>query len=231
MKHFFKELDYQKTSLGELVLRCRKSPSVSELVYEAKLDNDMLMSSSVNVSEKALATLVLNQRKDRQLDVLIGGLGLGYTAAAALEYPNVKRIEVVELLAPVIEWHKKRLIPLADVLLDDSRCSLIQADFFEYINPVHKDSQYDAILLDIDHAPDCVLQQTHSEFYRSEGLQNIAGCLRPEGIFALWSAWQPPAEFFNAIKSVFTKVGEHQISFLNPHMHKTYTNWIITAEK
>ncbi len=80
------ELDYQKTPLGELVLRRRRSPSVpDEPVYEVKLGDEMLMSSSVNVSERALATLALDQWGDGPCDVLVGGLGLGYTAAAALD--------------------------------------------------------------------------------------------------------------------------------------------------
>ncbi len=66
------------------MLRRRRSPSVpDELVYEVAFDHEMLMSSSVNTSERALATLVLDGRKDKLLDVLIGGLGLGYTVAAA----------------------------------------------------------------------------------------------------------------------------------------------------
>ena len=74
----FEELDYQKTLLGELVLRRRSSPSLpGELVYEVTIDGEMLMSSTVNASERALARLALEGRDDRPLDVLVGRLGLG----------------------------------------------------------------------------------------------------------------------------------------------------------
>ena len=173
MEHSIEELDYQKTHLGELILRRRRSPSVSEMVYEVKLNDEMLMSSSVNASEKALATLAVEPRKDRPLDVLVGGLGLGFTAAAVLEYTNVKHLEVLELLSPVIKWHRDRLVPTADTLIADSRCSIIEGDFFEYVGPANADRKYDAILLDIDHAPDCLLQRSHGSFYEVNGLQNL----------------------------------------------------------
>jgi len=230
MAHLFEELDYQKTPLGELVLRRRQSPSVLELVYEVTLDHEMLMSSSVHASEKALATLALEPRKDRSLEVLVGGLGLGCTAATALEYPNIRRLVVIELLAPVITWHRNRLVPLADTLIDDPRCSLVEGDFFEHVGIAHPDRQYDAILLDIDHSPDCWLQPRHCRFYTSDGLQNMARCLRPAGIFAIWSAWKPAAEFLDALGVVFPSVQEHEISFLNPHINEMDSNWVVTAE-
>jgi hypothetical protein len=80
------ELDYHQTPLGELILRRRLSPSApGEPVYEVKLNDEMLMSSVVNASERAMARLALELLADRPCDVLVGGLGLGYTAAAALE--------------------------------------------------------------------------------------------------------------------------------------------------
>jgi spermidine synthase len=231
MEQLFEELDYQKTALGELVLRRRRSPSVpDELVYEVTINHEMLMSSSVNSSEQALATLALEPLTDQPLDVLVGGLGLGYTAAAALDYPNVRRLDVVELLAPVIGWHRSRLLPLADKLLEDSRCSLIEADFFDYVGPDRGDRLYDVILLDIDHAPDCFLHPRHREFYTTGGLENLARCLHRGGIFAIWSAWDPPAAFREALRAVFHTVQEHELPFVNPHMNKTDTNWVITAK-
>ena len=195
MALLFEELDYQKTPLGELVLRRRSSPAVpDDLVYEVTIDGEMLMSSTVNASERALARLALEGRDDhRPLDVLIGGLGLGYTAAEALEHPNVQRLVVIELLAPVIAWHCKRLVPMADTLMDDQRCFLVAGDFFEHVGQTAPEQQYDAILLDIDHSPDSWLQARHGDFYSTAGLRGLAGCLRLGGVFALWSAWMTRA--------------------------------------
>ncbi|MBE0535101.1 MAG: spermidine synthase [Phycisphaerae bacterium] len=229
MAQYFKELDYQKTPLGDLVLRCRRSPSVpDELVYEVTINHEMLMSSSVDTSERELARLALEGKKDRPLDVLIGGLGLGCTAAAALDYANVRRLVVIELLEPVIAWHRNRLVPMADKLMDDPRCTLVEGDFFEHVGP-DSDHRYDAILLDIDHTPECWLHDRHRGFYTSTGLGALARCLRPAGIFAIWSAGRPAAEFMDALAAVFPSVHEQEIAFFNPHLNENYSDWVITA--
>jgi spermidine synthase len=228
----FEELDYQMTPLGELILRRRRSPSVTdEWVYEVKLDHEMLMSSSVNVSEQALARLALEGRGQRPCDVLVGGLGLGYTAATALEYPNVRRLVVMELLAPVIAWHRNRLVPMAGRLLDNPRCSIVEDDFFQYVarDARTERERYDIILLDIDHSPDSWLHARHAGFYSEAGLRALADCLRPEGVFGLWSASKPPAEFLDLVGRVFPVCTSHEAPFFNPHMNETDSNWVVIA--
>ncbi len=230
MARTLEELDYQKTPLGELVLRRRRSPSVADdWVYEVTLDHEMLMSSTVNVSERALATLAFEAMGRPPRDVLVGGLGLGYTAAAALECPSVQRLVVVELLAPVIAWHRKRLVPMAGTLIDDPRCSFVEDDFFSLWASGPGGQRYDAILLDIDHSPDSLLEAGHAEFYSVAGLKGLASDLRPGGVFALWSAWKPPVEFLDAMRTVFASVRSHEVSFFNPHVNETDSNWVLVA--
>lgn len=229
-----RELDYQLTPLGPLVLRCRRSPHVPDgLVYEVKLDDEMLMSSSVNESERALARLALGGRGEAPCDVLIGGLGLGYTAAAALEYPHVRRVDVVELLAPVIEWHRARLVPAAAGLLGDPRCSFIQGDFFEHVTAGATGARrrYDAILVDIDHSPDFLLHPRHGGFYTGPGLASLAGHLRPGGVFGLWSAEEPSADFLALLGGVFAGIRVHEVTFFNPHVRESDRNWIVIADR
>ncbi len=226
------ELDYQKTPLGELVLRRRLSPSVpDEPVYEVKLGDEMLMSSSVNVSEKALATLSLRQWGEKPCDVLVGGLGLGYTAAAALNHTCVRSLVVIELLAPVIKWHTSRLVPAAGLLLDDPRCSLLQGDFFAHVASGGPGGLYDVILLDIDHSPEDWLQDRHGEFYTEEGLRGLMEHLRPCGVLGLWSTFEPSTSFLSLLDSVATGAQSHEVSFFNPHLDETVSNWIVVASK
>ncbi|HHH76516.1 MAG TPA: spermidine synthase [Phycisphaerae bacterium] len=230
MSLFYEELDYQKTAIGELVLRRRKSVSVAdEFVYEVTIDGEMLMSSTVNDSELALARLALKALGDRQVDVLVGGLGLGCTAAGALEYPNVRKLTVVELLEPVISWHRERLVPLGCKLMDDSRCSLVAGDFFEHVSSPSSNHQYDAILLDIDHSPSSWLRERHKDFYNAAGLQGLANCLHPNGVFALWSAWKPETAFLDVLGEVFPSVQNHEIPFFNPHVNEMDSNWVVIA--
>ena len=125
-----RELDYQQTQLGELILRARKSIAVPDtIVYEVKLNDAFLMSSVVNDSERALARLALEAAGSQVCDVLVGGLGLGYTAAEALTYETVRRLDVVEYLQPVIDWHDRGIVPTAQCLTGDPRCHLMQGDF------------------------------------------------------------------------------------------------------
>ena len=227
------ELDHRKTPMGELVLRRRCSPSVPhELVYEVKLDDEMLMSSTVNASERALARLTLERRSDEPCDVLVGGLGLGYTAAAALEFACVRRLVVVELLTPVIAWHLSRLVPAASALLDDPRCTFVEGDFFKHVAPgasAEFGGGYDAILLDVDHSPESWLQPRHGGFYTAGGLSGLAEHLRPSGVFGIWSASEPSQQFLDLLESVLPDVRSHEISFFNPHVGETDSNWVVVA--
>lgn len=163
--------------------------------------------------------------------MLVGGLGLGYTAAEALTFPCVRTVVVIELLAPVISWRQRRLVPAASLLLDDPRCSIVQADFFELMSPGGTESRYDAILLDIDHSPDSWLHERHAEFYTASGLSGLMACLRPGGVFALWSAFEPTQQFLDSLQSVSRSVQLHEVSFANPHLGSTDSNWIMLAGK
>ncbi|MEX2672055.1 MAG: hypothetical protein WD294_08105 [Phycisphaeraceae bacterium] len=233
MAKTIEELDYQQTPMGDLILRRRTSVSLpGTMVYEVKLNGDFLMSSLVNTSEKALADLALELLRDRPCDVLVGGLGLGCTAQAALAYANVHHVHVVEYLEPVIAWHKNRLVPAADQLMDDPRCELIHGDFFEHVGegPSHSELRYDAILLDIDHSPESLLDSRHGRFYASDGLVHLTKHLRPGGVFALWSADPPPGFLLDRLKQVFASVDSHVVEFNNPLLHEQDENTIVVAQ-
>src|SRR5210317_1970198 len=113
----FEEIDYQKTPLGELILRKRTVLSLeNEEIYEIILGNAFLMSSMFTVVEQELSRFGLKAAMEsfpgEKLDVVVGGLGLGYTARAALEFEEVGSLQIVDYLKPVIEWHEKELVPL-----------------------------------------------------------------------------------------------------------------------
>jgi len=127
----FQELDYRQTALGELVLRRRQALALDgREIFEVKLNDEYLMSSMFHEAEVALADLGLSELEGEDWDVVVGGLGLGYTAAAALKYNQVKRMIVVEALAPVIEWHRRKLVPNGVLLSEDARCCYYHEDFF-----------------------------------------------------------------------------------------------------
>ena len=217
----FEELEWQDTALGEIVLRRRVEPTLEIDVYEVKLGEEFLMSSLFTVAEVELARLGLAEVSADGIDVLVGGLGLGYTAAAALEDPRTQTLTVVEAIAPVIGWHQRELLPDTAGLATDPRTRLHEGDFFALVGgdvgfAVDLPDRYDAILLDIDHTPRHVLHPSHSSFYTSSGLNSMRRHLKPLGVFALWSDDPPDQDFMTILAGVFTNASVHIVSFPNP---------------
>ena len=103
------ELDWQPTRMGDLTLRRRTDPATGELIYEVKLGEEFLMSSLFTVAEEELSTLGLAAASGDRLDVLVGGLGLGYTAVTALADARVQRVDVIDALPAVIDWHQREI--------------------------------------------------------------------------------------------------------------------------
>jgi len=236
MKPIFEELDYQKTRMGELVLRRRIMLSLKgREIYEVKLGEEFLMSSLFHDSEVALANIGLGALGGTGWDVVVGGLGLGYTAVAALQFKQLKRLVVVEALAPVIEWHRRGLVPNGDTLTHDDRCEYHHADFFALargngFDPVAKGTIFDAILLDIDHTPEFWLHSSHKDLYSTEGMRHLKSFLRPNGIFALWSNDPPKDTFIDLLSSVFTSAEGHMVQFDNPLLQEVATAGVYVAK-
>ena len=115
----FEELDYRPTPIGALSLRRRRELKLGVDVFEIKLGDEFLMSSLFTASEIALARLGLAGLSEPGLDVVVGGLGLGYTAKAVLEHQKVASLLVIEALEAVIDWHTQGLVPLGPELTGD----------------------------------------------------------------------------------------------------------------
>jgi spermidine synthase len=224
----FEEIDYWPTPLGDLVLRRRRDPRIGDTeIFEVKLGEEFLMSSLFHASEQALADLCLaalrNAGRPGPWDVVVGGLGLGYTADAALKHPEVAALDIIELFEGVIDWHRQGLVPLGVSISRDERVRLVQADFFARIKePLGLDlnlpgRQYDALLVDIDHSPDFPLDQQNSPFYQVEGLATTLAHLKPGGVFGLWSDAPPDAAFEARFAQVFESPAAQTVCFDNPY--------------
>ncbi len=224
------ELAYHKTDLGELVLRRREEPRLQNReVFEVKLGEEFLMSSLFTEAEKELANLGLKDLGG-ELNVVVGGLGLGFTAVAALENENVRSLLVIDKFQEVINWHKQNLVPLGKVLSEDKRCELRQGDFFELARTgFDKTRKFDAVLLDIDHSPEHFLDEKNESFYGVEGLKSLRKQLKDGGVFALWSNDPADEIFTRHLKSVFGKANAHNIEFANPYTNSTSVNSVYVA--
>lgn len=214
MAPLFEILDLQDTSLGQLCLRRRELLSrPGKIITEVTLDQIFLMSSYHTESECALAELGLRVHGGSGLRVLIGGLGLGYTAEAALESERVAHVEVVEFLRPVMDWLERGWLPTGPTLESDSRFELTQDDVYERLLRPGQATE-DVILIDVDHAPDEPLAPANRTFYTIEGLASVASHLRPGGVLAVWSTFPHPA-FETTLQAVFEHVQVETVTWWN----------------
>ena len=225
MSDKFEELDYQQTHLGALILRRRREPIAGgQEVFEIKIDDAFLMSSLFTTGEIALADLALGRLETKGIDVVVAGLGLGFTADAVLKHDAVDSLIVIEALEAVIAWHRVGLVPLGHELSSDARCRLIQGDFFamahpasDGFDPLEAERQFDAVLVDIDHSPSHVLDDRNKAFYTRAGLRGLERRLRPGGVFAMWSNDPPDLEFARVLKEVFAVSRAEIVEFPNPY--------------
>ena len=221
MSSRFEELDWQLTPIGAVSLRRRHDPVFDVEVYEVKLDDDYLMSSLFTVGEVEVAKLALADLAGTDLDVALGGLGLGYTALTVLEDSRVRSLIVVEALSAVIDWHERALVPAGPVLTADPRCRFVLGDFMAMniagsgLDPQTPGRRFDAIIVDIDHSPSHLLHPSHAAFYAQSGLRRLAGHLRPGGAFALWSNDPPEPDFLATLGGAFATVDAEIVHFRN----------------
>ena len=145
---------------------------------------------------------------------------------------------VIEVMEPVIDWHRRSLVPLGKELTSDPRCTLVHADFFELatssngsFDHTNPDKLVHAVLLDIDHSPSHWLNEGNSTFYTEQSLHKLAGKLHPGGIFGLWSNDPPDAEFINLLDTVFQSSESHIVSFSNPYTGDESSNTVYLAYK
>ena len=235
MSLYFEGLDYRPTPIGALSLRRRRELSLGVDVFEVKLGEEYLMSSLFTASEIALARLGLAELSGADLDVVVGGLGLGYTAQAVLEHEAVKSLVIVEALDAVIDWHEKGLLPLGPALTADPRSRFVLGDFFalaaskEGFDPDAPARRFDAILVDIDHSPDSLLDPQNADFYQPSGLKRLAAHLHAGGVFGLWSNELPDESFTARLAEVFATARAERVTFHNPLQNRDFTQTVYLA--
>jgi spermidine synthase len=192
------------------------------------------MSSRFTVAEVEVARIALAALPDGELDVVVGGLGLGYTAQTVLDDPRVRSLVVVDALEAVISWHERGLVPVSVSSSSDPRCRLVLGDFFamsagDGFDPVEPDRLYDAVVVDIDHSPRHLLHPDNAAFYAEPGVRRLAGRLRPGGVFTLWSNELPDADYLAVLRSVFDDVDCQVVRFDNPLQGREATNSVYLA--
>ncbi|GGY41248.1 polyamine aminopropyltransferase [Parvularcula lutaonensis] len=221
MASLFEELDYAATPIGPITLRRRFDPTLRKDVFEVKLGEEFLMSSAYTASEVALSKLALDRLEGENLDILVAGLGLGYTAKTALDDPKTGKLLIVEYLEPVIDWHRRGLLPMGTAIPGDPRTEFVLGDFFRLVEGQRFGSasgpqSLDAILVDIDHSPEALLSDHSRPFYSKESLERLSTMLRPGGIFGLWSDDPPDERFTQILEASFGSATAEPVTIERP---------------
>ncbi|MCK4509547.1 MAG: hypothetical protein KAU27_13435 [Desulfuromonadales bacterium] len=180
--------------------------------YSISIDGtNTLMSTWAHQSEDALAELACRKIVGRaQPRVLIGGLGMGFTLAAALRHLGADaEVVVAELVPGVVAWNRGVLGKYADHPLQDERTTVREGDVAKVMRAKRK--AYDAILLDVDNGPKGLTRKKNDWLYSSDGLITAYEALRPEGILAVWSA-APSRNFMERLRKVGFKVKQSRVS-------------------
>ncbi len=161
-----------------------------------------LMNSRAHGSEEALARLACDRLKsDDKAQILVGGLGMGFTLAAALDSVSpLAQVTVAELIPAVVEWNKGPLGQCAGQPLRDTRTRVHIGDVAELLD---RAQSFDAIMLDVDNGPEGLTHSDNQWLYSLEGLKALYKTLRPEGIAAIWSAGPDPLFIIRLKKSGF----------------------------
>ncbi|MGH6781911.1 MAG: spermidine synthase, partial [Sphingomonadaceae bacterium] len=156
--------------------------------FSIMLGGNELMNSRLSGSEEALATLACERIRGKpQPDMLIGGLGMGFTLRAALaELGGEARVTVAELVPAVVAWARGPMAEIFGESLVDPRVRVVEADVGSLIGAVRV--TYDAILLDVDNGPDGLTHASNDRLYSAKGLSAAKAALRPGGVLAIWSS-------------------------------------------
>lgn len=184
-----------------------------------------LMSSRKHGSEDALAELGCRHLSEQHgARVLIGGLGMGFTLASALQQlAEDAEVVVAELIPAVERWNREYLGHFAGHPLDDPRCHIRIADVATILQTEH--AAFDAILLDVDNGPEGLTHHDNNWLYSLEGLQAALSALRPGGVLAVWSAG-PDSEFSRRLRQSGFGVRQEQVRAHGRGRGAKHTIWL-----
>ena len=193
--------------------------------FSIRVNGCELMNSRAHGSEDALAELACARVADRPRPrVLIGGLGMGYTLAAALRQLGAgARVVVAELVPEVVVWNQGNLADLAGHPLRDTRVTVREVDVARILQAEHQ--AYDAILLDVDNGPDGLSLQSNNWLYSLAGLDAAFAALKPEGVLAVWSA-SPDRSFTRRLRQAGFAVDEVPVRARGQRGGGRHTIWI-----
>lgn len=195
-----------ETPRGELVLRQRGEH------YEIISNGVFLMATYNGDSERRLAeTALAAVTKAPPRRVLVAGLGVGFTLAAALAWPGVQHVTVVEIEEAVVAWQRTHLAPWSHHALEDPRVELVVADFVTWLSGEPAEGRaFDVALIDIDNGPNWTVTTANARLYDDAGLAALRRRLRPGGACAFWAAAED-RQFHARLRRLIGEVNAHRV--------------------
>jgi spermidine synthase len=209
-----------------------RDPDGSELIlyqdgsqFMIRADGRELMSSRAHASEEALAEITCRALESVPTpDVLVGGLGLGYTLGAALVHlPPGARVVVAEVVPAVVAWSRGPLGDLAGRPLDDERVRVEEVDVAAII--ARRPASFDAIILDVDNGPEWLVRRANAALYGASGLARARRALRRPGVLSVWSADHDP-RFTARLRRQGFAVEVHDVGARRSPGKPRHTIWI-----
>jgi spermidine synthase len=198
--------------------------------FSIKLGTNELMNSRLSGSEAALATLAAKKLEaNKKPQLLIGGLGMGFTLRAALAVLGTDaRIVVAELVPAVVAWARGPMAEIFGDSLSDPRVSIREMDVTEVIRS--HESKFDAILLDVDNGPEGLTRKANDALYDLAGLNAVHAALRSGGVLAVWSSG-PNAAFSKRLRTAGFDVNEVAVRATGRGGGARHVIWIATRDK
>ncbi len=205
----YADVEKADSPLGEVSLR-KYHADTGESGYEIRLNGNFLMATHGKHSETVMAQLARDMLPPgkEQLDILVGGLGAGYTLQAALALKGAMRVVVTEISDKVVAWNREYFAENNGRAVDDPKTTVCVENLSDHAkrNP----DSYDMILMDVDNGPGWMAAVENEALYDIDGLWTLANCLKEGGVIAVWSPsanalfWDKLQIVFDACKTVDT---------------------------
>ncbi len=195
------EVARAESERGELVLRERREEG-GPTILELRANGVFVMDNAEFTSEEALASAAL-ELVDEPRDVLVGGMGLGFTMHRVLADPRVERCTVVEIEEALVGWMRDGTIPHGRTMLADARAHPVVADVTVALDEA-AEASYDLVLLDVDNGPHFLVHEGNARLYERPFLSRVARVLRPGGVLVIWSMDEAP-DLVAAMGTVFSE--------------------------
>jgi len=218
-----------RSERGEIVLRRRHDPDepgTAGGVLELRVNGVFVIDSFETGTEVALAQAALADAVDPR-HVLVGGLGLGFTAHEVLSDHRVERVTVAEIEEPLVRWFRDGTIPHGPAYLADGRLGVTVADVQQVVTEAAPAS-YDLVLLDVDNGPDFLVFESNAPIYEKVFLRQVEASLRPAGTLVIWSSTES-TQLARSLRAVFGNSTTQALPVTMQGRDETY--WLHFATK